>query len=136
MAYQEWDRELETGDETVDAQHRNLYAIVNELDDAIRDERARESVALVLVRVLLHAKTHFHDEEALMERIGFPELERHRDLHREFEREAEALSDEYLAGTAIATDSLAGFLHDWLIEHIGSEDRQIVTYLTGHGEGQ
>jgi len=129
LAYEEWDPGLETGDDVVDAQHRNLYAIVNELDDALREERAREAVALMLVRVLLHAKSHFHDEEALMERVGYPGLERHRGLHRDFEQQAEQISDEYLAGESISPECLAAFLHDWLVEHIGTEDRQIVAYL-------
>lgn len=130
MAYEEWDSSLETGDEIVDAQHRNLYAIVNELHDALQEDRAKETVALVLVRVMLHAKTHFHDEEALMERIGYPDLAAHRRLHQEFEREADALADDYLAGAAISPESLVAFLHDWLVKHIGDEDRKIVAYLS------
>lgn len=129
MPYAQWDSSLETGDELVDAQHKNLYAIVNELHEAIIDERAKEAVALVLVRILLHAKTHFHDEELLMARSNFPDIERHKELHREFEQEAERLSDEYLAGTIVSPLGLSEFLHAWLIEHIGSEDRLLAEHV-------
>lgn len=132
MAYVKWDTSLETGDASVDSQHQNLYAIVNELHEAIEQERGQEAVALVLVRVLLHTKTHFHDEEALMQRVNFPDIARHKQLHADFEREAEALSEEYLAGAEVSPETLVEFLQDWLATHIDDEDRRIVSHIGTH----
>ncbi len=66
MPFAEWDAALETGFQLVDAQHRDLFALVNELHDAILAHNDVAVLGGVLYRLQRYTAVHFHDEEALM----------------------------------------------------------------------
>jgi len=129
----EWDPALCTGDDQVDSEHRELYALVAEMDGLIEAGETSEVVEDSLTRVLTYAHEHFSHEEELMARIGYPDLERHKLLHTEFAAEAERLSIERLAGVHFSAEGLADFMHTWLNTHVGAEDRKIGSFIR---EGQ
>jgi len=125
----EWDPALATGDEQVDAEHRALYALVAEMDRLVAAGETRDVVEASLTRVLTYAHEHFGHEEALMTRIGYPEIEHHQQLHREFAAEAERLSIERLAGVHFSAEGLTDFMHSWLNTHVGVEDRKLGEFI-------
>jgi hemerythrin len=75
--------------------------------------------------------THFSDEERLMQRLGFPDLQKHREKHREFTRQVAALTermqDEGPTQSLVTTVSLT--INGWLIEHISRMDRAIGRFV-------
>ena len=84
-----------------------------------------------------YTEIHFHDEEALMERIQYPELDAQKRAHTAFvERlveidltELDDMDDnqqEYLI-------DLIQFLAGWLINHILGSDKKIGEYMREHG---
>jgi len=129
----EWDPALCTGDERVDSEHRALYALVAEMDELVQGGEATEVVEDSLMRVLSYAREHFGHEEGLMKSVGYPDLERHQQLHREFAAEAERLSIERLAGVHFSAEGLADFMHAWLNTHVATEDLKIGAFIR---EGQ
>ena len=129
MTCSDWDPALETGDQVVDAEHKDIYELVCEMQTAVQTGQDRGVVDGSLARILKYARTHFEHEEALMQRAGYPDLERHRQLHREFAEEAENLADDYLKGVNVSAQGLTEFMQAWLTNHIDSEDRQIVAYI-------
>lgn len=129
MTYATWDPAMETGDAQVDEEHRAMYDLVNEMHRRVETGDDAEFVAEALARVLEYARIHFDHEEALMARIGYPDLEAHRELHREFAAEAERLAMEELAGVNFSAHGWVGFMADWLEKHIETEDRRIGEYV-------
>jgi len=65
------DASLETGDAVIDWQHRELFAIVDDLRAACEQGRAEHHVDLILDRMMLYAANHFAAEEKLMESRGY-----------------------------------------------------------------
>jgi len=124
-----WSESLETGDPEVDAQHRALYVLVNDLnaDALIGGDRAMASS--VLARILDYATTHFATEERLMEQTSYADAEHHIALHREFARKATELVAAHNAGHGKSLRELASFMEDWLETHIGEEDKRLIRHV-------
>lgn len=74
------------------------------------------------------ARTHFHTEEHLLRKRGFPELEAHIQEHRQFMD----YLDRILAAPEqdpMAIDQFANALRTWLVEHICESDMRYKAYF-------
>ena len=110
----EWREGFRTGIEEIDAEHRQLFAMVRRLDAS--------NVKQMMNDVVDYVVTHFTHEEALMERSGYPGLQRHVEMH---ETLATRVS-EFLVGGAGWSEQrvqeLRTFLNKWLVGHILTHD--------------
>jgi hemerythrin len=129
----EWSPRLAVGVESIDTQHRELFARVNRLLGAMA---ARDSAAELerLVRFLEdYVRTHFGDEERLMRQHAYPGLEHHRRLHASFTDDLQRAAGE-LARTG-PTSALSIRLNDracgWLMAHVAGADRAFAGFLAG-----
>ena len=77
-----WNPDLETGVASVDQEHRELIALIDQLRDAAvaGDQQAQTSHALDLFRS--HTMAHFPNEEREMDAVRYPALAKHADAHR------------------------------------------------------
>ena len=116
-----WNDTLRTGNPTIDAQHEELCWLTDELAGA----REKGNLAAALEFLLNYTRTHFSDEEAYMESIGFTELAEHRQKHRYF---VETVMDYQERSDRRQLDfkTLLDFLTKWLVEHIQEEDIPMV----------
>lgn len=124
-----WDHSLETGDSAVDAEHRKIFFLIGELQNAEANAHSREFVDAAIEDITDYAHEHFAHEESLMQRSGYPDYEHHARLHRGFAEEAERLAFELQAGAVISEAGLAVFMSRWLSEHIDAEDRRLVEFI-------
>ncbi len=124
-----WERAYETGIPEIDQEHRRLVVMVNQAAWAQRrkDEWILEAV---LNGLLEYALVHFHHEERLMKRAGYPAFAEHVQEHVEFRRAISTLYSDYLAGRGMPGDHLTEYLRDWLRRHILGTDRLYVPHLT------
>jgi hemerythrin-like metal-binding protein len=129
MRYARFNNALNTGDPIVDAQHRELFALVNDLNAATLVDADDDSTTAALHRILGYATTHFQTEEALMERTEYPNSECHRSIHREFTATAVRLVEEHDRGEGMTIGQLAGFMENWLETHIGEEDLLLIRHV-------
>ncbi len=67
--------------EALDQDHQRLADIVNQVVKAIDDDEAEKCEALV-VDLVRSARSHFAKEEALLVRIGYPNVKKHQDHHK------------------------------------------------------
>ena len=124
----------------VDNEHRRLFEIIHDTNDLIHAELLHDKydeIMRLLAELKDYTEVHFHDEEALMERIQYPELDAQKRAHTAFvERlveidltELDDMDDnqqEYLI-------DLIQFLAGWLINHILGSDKKIGEYMREHG---
>lgn len=129
-----------TGIDLVDNEHRRLFEIIHDTNDLIHAELLHDKydeIMRLLAELKDYTEVHFHDEEALMERIHYPELDAQKRAHTAFvERlveidlsELDEMDDnqqEYLI-------DLINFLSGWLINHILGSDKKIGEYMREHG---
>lgn len=129
----EWDPSLSLGDAMIDRQHKSWIDLLNQADESCQNELDSEGIMNCLTGMYLYAKDHFFDEESLMERLGYPGRERHKELHKAFVDKTHALTDACLQGD-INYQELLDFMTRWLKEHITLEDARIVEYANVKGE--
>ncbi len=128
-----------TGIELVDSEHRRLFEIIHDTNDLIHAELLHDKydeIMRLLAELKDYTEIHFRDEEALMERIHYPELDAQKRAHTAFverlvEIDLSELDDmddnqqEYLI-------DLIQFLAGWLINHILGSDKKIGDYMREH----
>ncbi len=119
----------------LDRQHRELFARLDALLEAIRRGSSRQEVAHTLTFLRAYVASHFAHEEELMRSTGFPGLDRHQAEHAGFTRELVALEAEH--GRDGASPSLVVrvnlWLTGWLREHVYTTDRELGAFLRGRG---
>ena len=124
MAYMEWTRDLESGIQVIDAQHKRIIDFINELYDAREAGRVDETNR-VMEGLLNYTITHFEFEEGLQEKAGYPFLKAHQRIHEIFMKKVADIRARAVAGEEVAHELLT-LLKGWLVSHIKSEDRDYV----------
>lgn len=126
-----WDPALETGDPTVDAQHRELVETLNRLL-ALESEPDHSSViAETLEQLSAYVSTHFASEQELMEQHGLPSdlMAVHLTEHRQLTDRTRQFVLEYRRGEVTSVEPLVEFLMAWLTHHVQNVDRALVDFL-------
>ncbi len=67
--------------ETLDRDHQHLADIVNQIVKAIDDDEGEKCEGLAL-DFIKSAKSHFAREEALLVKVGYPNVKKHQDHHK------------------------------------------------------
>ena len=127
-----WDNAFSVGVEDIDRQHQKLFALINELHDAMMCGKENEIVQSVLSRVADYTEYHFSFEEALMDKFNYPESENHILAHQKLKEAVYTFQAEYpnpKPGTNMRTME---FLQNWLIHHIvaGDMDMDLGAYIS------
>lgn len=121
------------GIDQVDAEHRQLFAIIQRVEDALGCEGDLVQVlAFAAVQELLdYTRSHFASEERLMRDAGYPRLEEHLHLHTNLLQTVDAMALKIELGDPGACLDLSRFLFTWLIDHILLEDRLFAEFYLG-----
>lgn len=128
MAMFDWDPAYDIGITSMNREHQVLLQLMAKLQSAC-DANAPKAVVLTAVDALAaYTVTHFRDEEALMERIGFADRKLHGIIHKQL---LEKL-DEHKRAFAASRDSVLApaffqFLKGWLKSHILGVDTKYAT---------
>jgi len=126
MSLMQWDDTMSVGVDEMDEQHKALIAMINEAFEAI--QRHDEHMLSALIdKMREYAIMHFHAEEELLEKYGFPELEEHRRLHDAFNDKVDEFQQNLFAKTNLS--QIFVFLSRWLTNHIMEEDKKYTQYV-------
>lgn len=79
-----WVKELTTGVEWQDAQHRELYDKINALIDASKKEGSALELRGLFRFIEGYCRTHFRDEESAMYKYNYPDRLGHKAEHKRF----------------------------------------------------
>jgi hemerythrin len=124
-----WTPALETGHPTVDAQHKKLFEMVNDLHRGIVKDQGKEIMGPILNRLAAYTIEHFGTEEDLMRSTKYPNLERHKSKHVGLTSQVRELVSKYNEGELTLPSTLSKFLTDWLITHIRQEDMELFKWV-------
>jgi len=117
----EWRDGFKIGIDQVDQEHRKLFTLVRALDLASVDHTVDELLNYVVI--------HFSNEQALMEKSGYPAFEQHLKLHEEFAAQVAEFLSSGQAWTEERMQELRKFLNKWLIGHIMTHDLRFGKWL-------
>ena len=118
MAYIDWNDILSVGFDEVDADHKKLIGMVNQIHETITQSRDQDQLADALEELISYTSWHFRHEERLMQNSGYPDMYSHQGEHRDLANRATELYEKFLDGDESVPDRLLPFLKDWLTQHI------------------
>jgi hemerythrin-like metal-binding protein len=124
MALIEWKDEYSVSVKRFDGEHKKLFSLLNELNDAMAKGQGRFVVQSVLQQLLNYTRQHFAAEETAMRGVAFRGLASHMMEHRELTTKVEKFSAEYSKGDTSITIDVLYFLRDWLDHHILTTDHE------------
>lgn len=79
-----WSERFETGQAQIDAEHREFFAQINALKEAVDRGAGRERIVELVILLQKYSLGHFAREEAHMQRIACPAAKENTCAHREF----------------------------------------------------
>jgi len=132
-----WKDLLRLDHEYIDRQHLELFDIVNDLADAVRQGNG-ESETLIgntIARLCEFARAHFVAEEQLMVDARYPGFQRHKRAHDALLSMLDELETRLRFGDSRMASQLLSFLMgDWLGHHIVVEDKAFADFVESPDE--
>jgi len=124
-----WRDSYSVGVEKFDQEHMLLVELINEMFEVVRDKGKVASLNGAVDKLVDYTRVHFVDEEEALEKVDYPHLEEHKEIHANLLAQVvefqEQIEEE---GKDLRTD-LYKFLRDWLINHILDEDMKYGKYF-------
>jgi hemerythrin-like metal-binding protein len=117
-----WKDEYSLGIEKIDRQHQHLIEIVNKIIDQPLSLGDTDLTANTIKEMVCYARQHFADEEKLMRRYGYPNLEAHKKEHNYFIDTNADLAIGFMNNKNTTGGEIAEFLSIWLTNHILKTD--------------
>lgn len=136
-----WTQEMSVGIETIDVQHQELLKRINDLLQAIKEQRCKTEIDGTIKFLDDYARFHFSEEEKDMQESGYDELEDHRKHHAVYLNNIKELkelaSQPRIQGMSyelsVTTNQV---VVDWIVDHIMKIDRKFGKYVKGQGSGK
>ena len=128
-----WSPELETGNEAIDEQHKQLFKLTSDLAEAAAYNS--ETLEETLNFLVAYTIKHFADEEALQVKYNFPSYENHKKLHEQFKETVGGLVKQFKESNSSAelNAKVNSVIVKWLIQHIQREDSKIGAHIRKSG---
>jgi len=125
-----WTPNLTVGVKQIDDQHKIWFDKANELFEAGKAQRAKEYINTMIDFLDEYTKQHFRDEEAYMEKIGYPEIDAQKKAHASFIKDLAKLKSEYneSGGNLLVIINANKMVINWLTNHITTMDKKIGDY--------
>jgi len=124
-----WQRGWNSGNIIIDREHRELVRLGNELLNTVIS-RAKSTDSLALFDDLAaHVKTHFDNEEMILERVGYPDLAAHREIHLGLITEIAGIRERFVENSSDPAPLFELLVNKIIMEHMLSADTQFFSFL-------
>jgi len=133
MALLTWSSKYSVGVQSMDGQHTVLFGLLNDLHSAMMKGQAQSMTAVLLRKLANYTHDHFTAEEAVMSAARYPDLAKHRIMHRELSKQVEEFAARFERGESTLNLHLLNFLRDWLTNHIQNVDHGYGAWMNDHG---
>lgn len=117
-----WRAEFECGHPVIDAQHRRLFGISNELINAVKKGLSKSTLEALLDDLIDHFNEHIESEEAILARLAHPVSAEHHEHHHALLATAAALRQRFHESDLSAVELSAFLAYDVVSKHVMTED--------------
>jgi hemerythrin len=131
-----WEDTMTTGVDTIDAQHKQLIAWLNDLLAAMSEGKGRGEIEKVLNDLGSYAGTHFAHEEGCMAKYQCPVAAQNIEAHKQFVQTFGAFKAEFdrTGPTPSLVIQTKSELMSWLTNHIKGTDTQLAPCVRAAGK--
>ena len=127
----QWQNSYSVGIRLIDEQHMELVKLTNKLfaNCMAGHERSRNTFLETIHEAVDYTGYHFSTEEKVMDRVNYPDFQKHKLEHANFVREIFNKVEDFKAGKILAPLGFVYFLRDWVLHHIAVNDKKLGNYL-------
>ena len=130
----QWNEEMSVHNEEIDAQHKKLIFILNNLQVAVAERQNREVLSKIIEELLDYTQYHFSTEEKYLHLLEQKLAEKHKQEHDYFVGKIKEFKDGYKSGRLLLSLDILDFLNDWLVNHILGIDHAYAEVFKGNEE--
>jgi methyl-accepting chemotaxis protein len=126
-----WSSDLETGNDLIDSQHKQLIEALANLMDACSGGKGRSVLVETFDFLEGYTAKHFGDEEALQKQYNYPDYPNHKKLHDGFKRVVADIGRQLKkeGPTVALVGKVNANVAGWLINHIKHEDTKVAAHV-------
>ena len=128
-----WAKDLELGVEALDAEHRLMVDLVDDLEGTLAAPEDRERAAATIRRLLAFTQIHFRAEDLLMRLHAYAGHQAHAVEHSQLAEQLSELQEAHSRGDLPVTREIVAALREWLGGHIRTQDRTLAAFLRSVG---
>jgi hemerythrin-like metal-binding protein len=125
----EWGDDLAMGLELIDSQHKMLCAYINSLYRASKRNTPHKDLLDIVNSLKDYTANHFSTEEQYFTHSAYPDVEKHKETHRNFVAKVVEVERDLQQGRIDVGDALLEFLKRWLLNHIKVTDREYMPFV-------
>jgi hemerythrin len=127
----EWIERYVLGIPEIDEQHLELVKRINAFVNAFNEGKGDTEIKAIVSFLEEYVVSHFNDEEALMERYRYLDLDEHHSIHDTYMRKVNQLvrGVEENGSNLVQAEKVQLLLIDWLSNHIDVEDRKFAEHI-------
>ena len=122
MALLSWSKQYLIGNDLIDAEHEELFRLINAFHDHWLEKQDRQDIARILNQLVVYAQMHFRHEEVIMQDAGYPTLEQHQQIHEAMVDTIFRLRQSFEDKNIHLEMDTMKFVKAWLVEHILRND--------------
>ncbi|MDK9712604.1 MAG: PocR ligand-binding domain-containing protein [Sulfuritalea sp.] len=130
-----WHPSYESGNAEIDRDHRALFAVANDLLNAIVAGKSSVEMDRIIGILVQEVTAHFAREEGIQATLGYAHAEEHARIHRELVDKAVGLIGEFKAGRVGVGPFFQFLAYDVVARHMLVEDRKFFP-LFDHGDAR
>ncbi|EKQ57354.1 MULTISPECIES: bacteriohemerythrin [unclassified Clostridium] len=129
--YLDWDWTLNIGIDSIDDQHKELIARLDQLLASIEEGKGDEEVIKTLDFLEEYVVKHFNEEEEIQTKINYPLYDIQHKQHEEFKSDLKEFRRifETQGTSAVLALNIQKKLTDWLKNHITNLDKDLGDFL-------
>ncbi|WP_447824558.1 diguanylate cyclase domain-containing protein [Aeromonas salmonicida] len=125
-----WKQSHDCGHPQIDDDHRQLFALANQLlNGVLTMEEDTDQFHQNFEALLALAASHFNNEEAILAKLEYAELDTHRQEHQKLLHRADSLYQAARTGELTSLTLLEFVLQDLVLGHMVKQDRRYFPLL-------
>lgn len=125
----EWKKEWESNNKIIDAQHREILDMGNQLINLCIEATSQKEIEKQLDSLLKHVSNHFKAEEAILKQVNYPGYSHHAEIHYKLLNKAMKIKELYHSGEVMPSAFYSFLMDDVIANHLEEEDTKFFGYL-------
>lgn len=117
-----WRHVWDSGHSQIDAQHKNLIDLANELLEMTTMLATKEEILFMLDKLIQHTSQHFAYEEHVLRKLNYDQIEDHMVKHQLLIEKALGLRKDFLEDKGYMSTFFSFIIEDVVLKHMIQED--------------
>ena len=135
MAYLDWDEKMDIGHAVIDAQHRGLVALINDIAEASARGAGYGELGPLIRAFCDYSQEHFRTEQELIDSANYPQYFQHVGEHEDCTARALDFYREYINRRDVPVENFLAYVSTWFRDHTLGVDQTLRGYLQKKGLG-